>query len=108
MGVGVATAMITSKGQITIPKSVRTKLKLEAGHRVEFIETDAGFLVKPATRDIRMLKGILPKPRRAVSIEDMNRSISRMGPTRGSVSIPTLSCAIWPKTMCAKPQSRLG
>ena len=78
----MATAMITSKGQITIPKSVRMKLKLEAGHRVEFIETDAGFLVKPATRDIRSLKGILPKPRRAVTIEDMNRSISRMGRNR--------------------------
>ena len=75
----MATATITSKGQITIPKSVRTKLKLEAGHRLEFIETAAGFLVKPATRDIRSLKGILPKPRRPVSIEDMNRSISRMG-----------------------------
>jgi len=78
----LATATITSKGQITIPKSVRKKLKLEAGHRVEFIETEAGFLVKPATRDIRALKGILPKPRRPVSIEDMNRSISRMGRTR--------------------------
>lgn len=78
----MATATITSKGQITIPKSVRKKLKLEAGHRVEFIETEAGFLVKPATRDIRALKGILPKPRRPVSIEDMNRSISRMGRTR--------------------------
>ena len=38
----MATATITSKGQITIPKSVRMKLKLEAGHRVEFIETEAG------------------------------------------------------------------
>jgi antitoxin PrlF len=75
----VATATITSKGQITLPKAVRTKLGLEAGHRVEFIETDAGFLVKPATRDIRLLKGILPKPRRAVTIEDMNKSLARMG-----------------------------
>jgi len=31
----VATATITSKGQITLPKAVRTKLGLEAGHRVE-------------------------------------------------------------------------
>ncbi|MGA2861428.1 MAG: AbrB/MazE/SpoVT family DNA-binding domain-containing protein [Steroidobacteraceae bacterium] len=75
----MATATITSKGQITLPKAVRTKLGLEAGHRVEFIETDAGFLVKPATRDIRLLKGILPKPRRAVTIEDMNKSLARMG-----------------------------
>ncbi|MDP9013296.1 MAG: AbrB family transcriptional regulator [Pseudomonadota bacterium] len=62
--------------------NVSRSFKLEAGHRVEFIETDARFLVKPATRDIRSLKGILPKPRRAVSIEDMNRSISRMGRIR--------------------------
>ena len=75
----MASATITSKGQITLPKVVRTKLGLEAGHRVEFIETDAGFLVKPATRDIRLLKGILPKPRRAVTIEDMNKSLARMG-----------------------------
>ena len=78
----MATATITSKGQITLPKSVRTKLGVEAGHRVEFIETDAGFLVKPATRDIRCLKGILPKPRRSVSIEAMNRSLARMGRMR--------------------------
>jgi AbrB family looped-hinge helix DNA binding protein len=78
----VATATITSKGQVTLPKAVRTKLGLEAGHRVEFIETDAGFLVKPATRDIRSLKGTLSKPRRAVRIEDMNRSIARMGRVR--------------------------
>jgi antitoxin PrlF len=75
----VATATITSKGQITLPKSVRMKLGVEAGHRVEFIETDAGFLVKPATRDIRSLKGIVPKPRRPVTIEAMNHALSRMG-----------------------------
>ena len=78
----MATATITSKGQITLPKSVRTKLGVEAGHRVEFIETDAGFLVKSATRDIRALKGILSKPRRPVTIEAMNRSLARMGRVR--------------------------
>ena len=78
----MATATITSKGQITLPKSVRTKLGVQAGHRVEFIETDAGFLVKPATRDIRSLKGILPKPRRLVSVAAMNRSLARMGRMR--------------------------
>jgi antitoxin PrlF len=69
----MATATITSKGQITLPKSVRTKLGVEPGHRVEFIETDAGFLVKSATRDI---------PRRPVTIEAMNRSLARMGRVR--------------------------
>ena len=78
----MATATVTSKGQITVPKSVRTKLGLEVGHRVEFIETEGGFLVKPATRDVRSLKGSLTKPRRPVTIEAMNRSIARMGRVR--------------------------
>jgi AbrB family looped-hinge helix DNA binding protein len=56
----MATATITSKGQITLPKSVRTKLGVEAGHRVEFIETDACFLVKSATRDIGLLRAFFP------------------------------------------------
>ena len=78
----MAAATITSKGQITLPKAVRTKLGVEPGHRVEFIETAAGFLVKAATRDIRSLKGVLPKPRRPVTIEAMNRALSRMGRPR--------------------------
>ena len=65
-----------------MPKAIRIKLGLEAGHRVEFVETDAGFLVKPATRDIRSLKGILPKPAQPVTIDAMNRSVARMGRVR--------------------------
>jgi len=75
----LASAAVTRKGQITLPKAVRMKPGLDAGHRVEFIETDAGFLVRPATRDIRLLKGILPKPQRPVTVETMNRSLSRTG-----------------------------
>lgn len=78
----MATAMVNRQGQITVPKIVRTKLGLNAGHRVEFVETGAGFLVKPATRDIRSLKGILPKPRHPVTTETMKRSIARMGRVR--------------------------
>lgn len=78
----MTTATITSKGQITLPKLVRIRLGLEPGHRVEFVETDAGFLVKPATKDIRSLKGILPKPRQSVTVEAMDRSLARMGRLR--------------------------
>jgi hypothetical protein len=51
-------------------------------HRQWCNRDDVGFLVKPATRDIRSLKGILPKPRRAVTVEAMNRSLARMGRVR--------------------------
>ena len=79
----MATAVITSKGQITIPKEVRERLKVEAGDRVEFVEVEKGvFAMVAATRDIRDLKGIVPKPAKPVSTEDMNRAIARMGSRR--------------------------
>jgi AbrB family looped-hinge helix DNA binding protein len=72
-------AKLTSKGQITLPKSVRDRLRLGTGDRVEFVETEAGFVLKTATRDIRALKGILPRPLRPISVEDMKTAIARMG-----------------------------
>jgi antitoxin PrlF len=73
------TATLTSKGQVTLPKAVRDRLGLRAGDRIEFVETDRGFVVVPATQDIRAIKGIVPKPRKAVTVEEMNRAIRRMG-----------------------------
>jgi antitoxin PrlF len=73
----VAAATLTSKGRITLPKSVRERLGIGAGDRIEFIEWEQGFVLVPATTDIRTLKGLVPKPKRPVSIEDMNRAIGR-------------------------------
>jgi len=79
----MATAVVTSKGQITIPKSVRERLGVDAGDRVEFVETENGiFTVIAATRDVKELKGIVPKPGKPVSVDDMNRAITRMGGRR--------------------------
>ena len=64
----VATAAITSPGHTTLPKSDSTALRLEC------IETDAGFLFRPATRNICALKGPLPKPRRPVTVAAMKRA----------------------------------
>ncbi len=75
----MASATITSKGQITLPKSVRERLGIEAGDRVEFVESEQGFLVVPTTRDIRSLKGIVGRPKKPVTIDDMNSAIEKMG-----------------------------
>ena len=75
----MASATVTSKGQITLPKSVRDRLGIEAGDRLEFVESEQGFLVVAATRDIRSLKGIVGRPKKPVTIEDMNNSIEKMG-----------------------------
>ena len=77
----MASATVTSKGQVTLPKSVRERLGVEAGDRLEFVESDHGFLVVAATRDIRSLKGIIGRPKKPVTIEDMNDAIQKMGRT---------------------------
>ena len=74
----MSTAVVTSKGQITIPKPVRDGLGVESGDRVEFVEREPGvYTVVAATRDIRDLKGMIPKPAKPVSVEDMNKAIRR-------------------------------
>ena len=74
----MTSAVITSKGQITIPKPVRDGLGVETGDRVEFVELERGvYTVVAATRDIRSLKGMIPKPAKPVSVEDMNKAIRR-------------------------------
>lgn len=38
-------ARVTSKGQITIPKAIRDKLKLKEGDKVLFIESEDGRII---------------------------------------------------------------
>jgi AbrB family looped-hinge helix DNA binding protein len=74
-------AKLTSKGQITVPKSVRSALRVEAGDRLDFIvEGEGRVVVCAGVADVRDLKGLLHRPgRRAVSIEEMNAAIARQG-----------------------------
>ena len=66
-------ATLTSKGQITIPAEVRTALGVTFGDRIDFIESEKGrFIIVPATCSVRELKGLVPKPKKPVSIEEMN------------------------------------
>jgi antitoxin PrlF len=76
----MAAATVTGKGQITIPIEVRQALGIDAGDRVEFVEVEPGrFELVPATRSVTALKGMFGKPKRAVSIEEMNAAIARRG-----------------------------
>ena len=79
----MATATVTSKGQITIPVSVRHALKLDTGDRVEFVQVEPGrFEVIAATQPVQALKGMFGKaglPSNPVSIEDMNQAIAARG-----------------------------
>lgn len=79
----MSSAVLTSKGQITIPKAVREGLGVDTGDRVEFVELEKGvYTVVAATRDIRELKGLVPKPAKPVSLEEMKRAIARAAARR--------------------------
>jgi antitoxin PrlF len=76
----MTTATLTSKGQITIPITVRTALGLDAGDRVEFVATARGsYEIIVKTQSVNRLKGIIQKPQKPVSLAQLNRAIARMG-----------------------------
>lgn len=76
----MSTATLTSKGQVTIPAKVRVAMGLDTGDRIEFIEMDDGtFTIMAATHSVKELKGMIRKPAKPVSIEDMNVAIEAQG-----------------------------
>ena len=70
---------LTSKGQTTIPKDVRSHLKLRTGDQIDFvIEPDGSVVIRPATVHVRELKGILHrKGMKALSVNAMNAAVRK-------------------------------
>jgi len=70
-------ATLTAKGQITLPKNIRLHLKLNAGDKIDFVILDNGVIqAVPLKQSPRKLKGIIKKPSKPVSIEEMNEAIA--------------------------------
>ena len=76
-------ALITAKGQTTIPKAIRERLGLEPGERVDFVvQADGTVKVEPA-QGVTPLKGLLAvKGRRPVSVEAMHAAIRKRATRR--------------------------
>jgi AbrB family looped-hinge helix DNA binding protein len=74
----MATATLTSKGQTTIPKEVRDHLHVSPGDKLDFlIDAEGRVVLRPATLDVRQLKGMLKRKRaKPVSLEEMDRAIA--------------------------------
>ena len=74
----MATAAVTSKGQITIPAEVREDLGLKTGDRVSFIKGEKGeYILRPKTGSIMNLRGIVKWTGKPVTIEEMNETIAK-------------------------------
>ena len=67
---------VTTKGQINIPIEIRNKFHLKSGDEIEFFILESGKIeCIPVTTSIKELKGFLPKPKKRVSLEDMDTVI---------------------------------
>jgi len=67
-------ATLSSKGQATIPKAVRERLHLKPGDRIKFFFHPDGVIILPKI-PTSQLKGIIPKPARPVSLEEIDAAI---------------------------------
>ena len=69
---------LTSKGQITIPKSLRESMSIVTGDKIEFIINEQNeVVIKPITKKAIDVFGQLSKYKKdkPVSIEEMNEAI---------------------------------
>jgi AbrB family looped-hinge helix DNA binding protein len=74
------TTKVTTKGQITVPKPIREHLKLTKGDRIEFlIGINGEVTIMPTTANVRKLKGMVAKPEKPVTVDDMNQAIEIEG-----------------------------
>lgn len=68
---------LSRKGQITLPKSLREQLHLQAGDTIEFIIGDEGEIkLLPITSSITKLKSMLPPPKKTLTQDDIEDAIA--------------------------------
>lgn len=71
-------AIVTAEGQVTLPVEVRRRLGLKSGSKLEFIVIDDNRLEAiPVSETVSSLKGMVPKPGKALSLADMDKAIAK-------------------------------
>lgn len=76
-------AKVTSKGQITVPKTVRERLNVGPGDYLVFREEANGtIVVEAATSDIMSLAGSVSSTVRGVTVEAMQDAVQQAAAAR--------------------------
>ncbi|MDO4682271.1 MAG: AbrB/MazE/SpoVT family DNA-binding domain-containing protein [Lautropia sp.] len=76
-------ATVTSKGQITLPKSIRDQLAITTGTQLDFAIVDGVIQARPINRSVKDIFGMLKKPsRKAISPEAMDEAIAEAASAR--------------------------
>ena len=74
----MATTTLTSKGQMTLPKSVRDDLEVKAGDKIDVVKEDGRYVLKPRNKGAMELYGILHRPgEKALSVEEMDEALGK-------------------------------
>ena len=72
------TSTVTSKGQVTIPVEARRALRIRPGTKLEFVVRQDGRLeVIPMVASLKSLKGAVPKPKRALTLAEIDSAIAK-------------------------------
>jgi AbrB family looped-hinge helix DNA binding protein len=73
-----AHSTITAKGQTTVPKEIRDRLKLKPGDKIEYVvEADGRITLKARNKRMADFAGILGKPPGGpLTIEEMDDAIA--------------------------------
>jgi antitoxin PrlF len=74
----MVTASLTSKGQLTVPISIRKKLGLQAGDQVLFVEREDGEVVVRAKKgDLMDFYGVFKSSGKPATAEEMDEAVGR-------------------------------
>lgn len=69
------TALITRKGQVTIPKAIREIVGWKQGDRLSFVARSGEVVVKRQQGTVLDLKGSVPPRRRPEDFEEIRRQV---------------------------------
>jgi antitoxin PrlF len=72
---GTEQSTLTTKGQVTIPKSIRQHLHVKTGDKVKFFIHPDGTVRLLPTQPISALRGLL-KAKRPVTLEEMDEAVA--------------------------------
>ena len=75
------TTKLSSKGQVIIPKTLRSRYNWSAGQELSVIDTGDGILLKPSHRfkktELDQVTGILEYSGKPVSLDEMEAAIKK-------------------------------
>jgi AbrB family looped-hinge helix DNA binding protein len=72
-------ATLTSKGQLTLPKEIRERLKLDAGAILDFqVQADSTITARHVQPDARRIRGLLKSQHaEPLSVQQMDEAVAK-------------------------------